>query len=248
MKICKKTLAAGLLAGSLLLAGCGNRVSDGDSGGVSQSGSACLAAMTQEDMMEKSALIVCGTVTAQSEPFQIVPANGADPSWFTDYTVSVEKVLRGDETKKSVTVRVEGQPVNGTSSVVEEALELEEKQKVLLYLYAPGVGMMYHAEGDYYYVTGMNRGVYTVDGENFVNENNESDPDLKAVWNADELEQLVREYTASHPVNENAIREKMIQRYEEELASGTMTQREYDKAIQELDTYATIVGEPLEGS
>ena len=207
--------------------------------------SSILPAMTQEDMIEQSTLIVRGTVTAQSEPFQIAPTTGGDPSNFIDYTVSVIEVLRGDSSKQSVTVRVEGGTVNGMSTVAEEAPELPANTELLLYLYQPGMGTMYNTEGDYYYVTGMYRGVYTLDTKEttarFINERNESDPDLEAVWQADEVEAAIRTYTQSHPVDETAIRDEAIQQYEDELSSGAITQDEYQQAIQEIDTYATIV-------
>lgn len=244
------------LLSSLLLVGCANDTtassnipSSGSANDdiVTQSISILLPVMTQEDMMEQSTLIVRGTVTEQSEPFQIAPANGADPSNFMDYTVSVQKVLRGDSSKQSVTVRVQGGTTNGISTVCEESAELPQDTELLLYLYAPHMGMQYNTEGDYYYVTGMYRGVYTLDtsgnNETFVNEHNADDPDLEAVWQADELEAVIAAYTKQHPVNENAMREQGIAQSEQDLASGAISQDEYEQQIKDIDAYATIVKE-----
>lgn len=244
-----------LLSG-LLLVGCAHDTtvsSDTSSSGsaaddiVTQSISILLPVMTQEDMMEQSTLIIRGTVTEQSEPFQIAPANGADPSNFMDYTVSVQKVLRGDSSNQSVTVRVQGGTTNGISTVCDESAELPQDTELLLYLYAPNMGMQYNTEGDYYYVTGMYRGVYTLDtsgnNETFVNEHNADDPDLEAVWQADELEAVIAAYTQQHPVNENAMREQAIAQCEQQLADGTISQDEYEQQMKDIDAYATIVAE-----
>lgn len=256
MKKYHAAILASLLLSSLLLAGCANDTTvsndkpsdeNTNNGIVTQHISNVLPAMTQEDLVEQSTLIVRGTVTGQSEPFQIAPANGGDPSNFIDYTVSVTEVLRGDPNKQSVTVRVEGGTVNGMSTVCDEAAELPQNTELLLYLYAPNMGMLFNTEGDYYYVTGMYRGVYTLNTsgntETFVNERNQQDPDLEAVWQGDELEAVIDAYTQQHPVNENAIREEAIQQCEQELASGAISQQEYEQQIEEIDTYAIIVGE-----
>lgn len=256
MKKRNTAIFATFLLSSLLLVGCAKDIAvsgdippsgSADDGVITQHISNLLPAMTQEDMMEQSTLIVRGIVTEKSEPFSIAPANGGDPSNFMDYTVSVQKVLRGDSSKQSVTVRVQGGTTNGISTVCDESAELPQDTELLLYLYAPHMGMLFNTEGDYYYVTGMYRGVYTLDtsgnDETFVNARNADDTDLEAVWQADELEAAIAAYTQQHPVNENAMREQAIAQCEQDLASGAISQDEYEQQIKDIDTYATIVAE-----
>lgn len=241
-----------VLSAVMLLAGCGNEstasVQNADNGSAAQTTTQQITSvwpeLTQDDMMEQSTLIVCGTVTDQSQPFQIIPTTGGDPSNFIDYTVTISDVLRGEASRETVTVRVQGGTVDGMTTVVDDAPELPADTELLLYLYAPGMGGQYNTEGDYYYVTGMWRGVYQLDtsGETdiFVNQRNHNDPQLQETWDVEQLYTTIETYTEAHPVDTNAARNKAIAQAKEELASGQITQEEYDAQMAELDTYATI--------
>lgn len=202
---------------ALLIAGCsGSQTGTGTiqqtTGSANESGqqetltqyiSGMYPEMTHEDMLERSTLVVQGEVTAQSEPFQITPITGGDPSNFTDYTVAVDQVLRG-AAGDTVTVRVQGGLVDGMSTVVEDAPELTVGKQLLLYLRDPGDADTYLTDGTYYYVTGLWRGVYewqtSDEGEFYVNQSNANDEHLKETWDAAELEAEIAAYNQSHPV------------------------------------------------
>lgn len=257
----RRTLLSAVLCGTLLLAGCGSSQTAANSAGSGGSQTAAtvgsaeqesttqvitgaLAAMTLEDMIGQSTQIVRGEVTAQSEPFQIKPVTGGDASNFTDYTVSVSEVLRGDDTK-TVTVRVQGGTVGGMSTVAEDAPELPADTELLLFLNSPNMGGTYNTEGDYCYVTGLYRGVYVLDssGEEpvFRNERNSTDADFTDTLKPDEIANTIRTYTQAHPVDKNAQRDQEIAKCKEDLASGAMTQEQYEEEIKAIDTYATII-------
>lgn len=219
----KKYMLWGLsltICAAMLLAGCGSQTTAGEAQqtealadgsaeqeGITQYISSAYPEMTQDDMMEQSTLIVCGEVTAQSEPFQIQPENGADASNFTDYTISVDETLRG-QAGDTVTVRVQGGLVDGMSTVVEDAPELAAGKQLLLYLRDPGENDTYRTDGTYYYVTGLWRGVYELqisdEGDVFVNERNANDTNLQETWDAQELKAEIAAYNQSNPV-ENGI-------------------------------------------
>ena len=205
----KKNLIGALaVCAALLLAGCsGSQTGTGSiqqpAGSAEEStlqgGGAMYPEMTHEDMLESSALIVRGEVTAQSEPFEVTPDTGGDPRYCTDYTVAIDQVLRG-AAGDTVTVRVQGEPVDGMDSTAQDAPELTAGKQLLLYLRDPGDA----DDGAYYYVTGLWRGVYewqtSDEGEFYVNRRNANDEHLKETWDAAELEAEIAAYNQSHPV------------------------------------------------
>ncbi|MDO5784388.1 MAG: hypothetical protein Q4P20_04910 [Eubacteriales bacterium] len=188
-----------IMALGILLTGCGDRAVTEQSvvgSRTEQQTGSVLPAMTQEDMIAQSTLIVRGVVTERSEPFYIAPSNGGDPGSFTDYTVSVSEVLYGDSGTRQIAVRVQGKTEN--AGTADYAPELPIDKELLIYLYEPDEDDLYRTDGTYYYVTGMYRGVYLLDTSGdtaqFVNWQNENDPDLQDVWQAEELEASIRAY------------------------------------------------------
>jgi len=109
-----------------------------------------LVEMTEEDLFERSTLVIRGKVVGQSDAFQIEPVSGGDPSNFTDYYVEVYETLRGDsaEAGEVVSVRTEGGFTNNLNVICDETAELQIDDEVLLYLYRSGMGAGNNTEGD----------------------------------------------------------------------------------------------------
>ena len=189
----KFLFALAALGACLLLAGCGSKTNSAASGG-----DACMPALTQDDLLEQSTLIVRGTVTEQSAPFDIAPTNGGDASSFIDHTVSVTETLYGEAGAPSVVVRTEAaNTAAGTSSSTADlAAQLPMDTELLLFLREPDAADLYRTEGVYYYVTGREQGAYVRDTDSgtvqFVN--TQSTPELPEVWQLDELKQVIRDH------------------------------------------------------
>ena len=199
---------------------------------------------TYEDLLEKSPVIVLGRVAEQADPVQIMAAGNGGVSNFTDYTVEVLDGLRGGfSSGDELTVRVEGGEANGLNVVVEEAPELHEDDVFLMFLYAPEMGGGYNTQGDYYYVVGVNQGLFenaenvsaseAEEGATLVNPTDISLtlPSLKA-----DLSARSGQVTASA-----GSYEEFLENQQKNLESGFITQEEYDRLLEEVGQYATIV-------
>ena len=99
-------LAAAVLAGSLL-AGCGDTQTTqpkSSAGSAEQGASGSLVpALSQDELIAQSSLIVKGTVSEVSDAFQVKPETGGDASTYVDNTVHIEQTLRGQVDADTVT-------------------------------------------------------------------------------------------------------------------------------------------------
>lgn len=148
-------LAAAVLAGSLL-AGCGNTETTqpkSSAGSAEQSTSGNLVpALSQDELIAQSSLIVKGTVSEVSDAFQVKPETGGDASSYVDNTIRIEQTLRGQVDTDTVTVRVQDD-----DQVSTEDAKLEQGKEYLLFLSS--------GENTTYRVTGAMQGAYEVQAD-----------------------------------------------------------------------------------
>ena len=148
-------LAAAVLAGSLM-AGCGDTQTTqpkSSAGSAEQGASGSLVpALSQDELIAQSSLIIKGTVSEVSDAFQVKPETGGDASSYVDNTVRMEQTLRGQTDADTVTVRVQDDQAS------TEDAKLEQGKEYLLFLTASGEDNMYR-------VTGAMQGAYEVQAD-----------------------------------------------------------------------------------
>lgn len=148
-------LAAAVLAGSLM-AGCGDTQTTqpkSSAGSTEQGDSGSLVpALSQDELIAQSSLIIKGTVSEVSDTFQVKPETGGDASSYVDNTVRMEQTLRGQTDADTVTVRVQDDQAS------TEDAKLEQGKEYLLFLTASG-------EDNTYRVTGAMQGAYEVQAD-----------------------------------------------------------------------------------
>lgn len=148
-------LAAAVLAGSLM-AGCGDTQTTqpkSSAGSAEQGASGSLVpALSQDELIAQSSLIIKGTVSEVSDAFQVKPETGGDASSYVDNTVRMEQTLRGQTDADTVTVRVQDDQAS------TEDAKLEQGKEYLLFLTASG-------EDNTYRVTGAMQGAYEVQAD-----------------------------------------------------------------------------------
>lgn len=131
--------------------------------GVIASSSGTIVGYTVLEMMERSTLMVYGTLTEISEAFMVEGVSGGYQI-FTDMTVVPDKTLRGEE-KKEIVVRIEGGQIGDYFAEYEEVPEFKLGEEWLLFLSDPGCGGGVNTKGDYYYLTGYYQAAFKrVDG------------------------------------------------------------------------------------
>ena len=148
-------LAAAVLAGSLL-AGCGDTqtTQPKSSAGSAEQGTSgnLIPALSQDELIAQSSLIVKGTVSEVSDAFQVKPETGGDASTYVDNTVRIEQTFRGQTDADTVTVRVQDD-----DQVSTEDAKLEQGKEYLLFLSS--------GENNTYRVTGAMQGAYEVQAD-----------------------------------------------------------------------------------
>ena len=143
----------------------------GDGGRIVQHVSAQMPGFSVDELMERSYLVVSGTVVGKSNAFVVDPSDDKEPRFFTDVFITVDEVFRGspayaDETAKTIAVRVEGGSGEFVATVNDATPAFDEGFRYLLFLYQLDDGTYYNAQGDHYYVVGVGTGAWedTVDG------------------------------------------------------------------------------------
>jgi hypothetical protein len=186
------------------------------------------------DLINKAGLIVEGTVVKQSEAFQIKSPAGAISN-HTDYTISVDSVLRGQSDAFEITIRLQGGVVGDYTENHDSNPEFNIGSKYLLFLYKAGQGGAFNTLGDYYYVLGEYQGVYDVldTGDYVAQKTGEPLTLMEMQANLDSLRGV--------SVDERYFREQFIDNQRKNLASGFITQQEYDEMMQNIDIYAEII-------
>lgn len=192
------------------------------------------------DLINESTLIVRATLTETSEPFQIIPTFGNSPSNFTDYYFNVTDVLRGDaDMEPRITVRIQGGRVNNLDLIVEDAPHISIGDDVLLFLYQPNMGSGYNTEGEYYYILGVNQGIYYCENEAKIHTSEEYFTDCYG----NELNYTdVLNQTSIIPLkDENCFYTEFMENVKCNYESGFITEEEYQQLMDETTQYATIV-------
>ena len=191
-----------------------------------------LAKRTVEDLFTMSGLVAEGVITDTAPSFWVQSPDGTR-ALYTDYTFRLSDVLRGQAAGETVTLRLPGGRVGTHRQVYTANPELREGEPYLLFLYRPGRGGAYNTAGDYYYILGLNQGVFSpADGEVY---RSQSGTEL-------DLEEALEAYGAL-PVRETYFREEFLQNQKANLESGFITQEEYDRMMAGLDDYAVILEE-----
>lgn len=218
--------------------------------------SGALVPCSYEELIRQAPVIVAAHVEQESEPFQIAPVNGGDPGIFHDVTVRVDQVLRGDiALNEHLSVRIEGGRSGNRVLTVQEAPELRQGDDVLLFLYQPQAGGAYNTEGDYYYVMGLWQGAFTaengIDSAEDVSVNDSPEDSAVRYVRKDQtavtLSSLKADLASLTPEEQKQaedpgrIRREIVSNLQANLESGFITQEEYDRALREMDRYATIV-------
>lgn len=185
-----------------------------------------------DDLCEKSCLVTVGTVTGCSDSFQIKSAAGSIAN-FTDYFFETGSVLRGKAEEKEITVRVQGGTENKCTEVYENSPSLKVGSKYLLFLYRSKRGGAFNTEGNYYYILGLTQGAFSISGSSYI-----SQADLTV--SEAELESKLTAIKDT-PVDEYYFRNEFIRNQKMNLETGFITQEEYDRAMKNIDVYATII-------
>lgn len=101
--------------------------------------------LTLDQLARESELVISGTVLGEKLAFHRL----------INYSLSIEKVIKGNYTGNSISVL--SQP-----TFVEDTVNLTKDEKVILFLYKEKI------YGDQYAVTGMIQGKYEIDRNGFV--------------------------------------------------------------------------------
>lgn len=202
-----------------------------------------LASMSQEELIENSTLIVKAKLTDKSPAFQIKSVEGGISN-FTDYYFEPENILRGEATTSSIAVRINEGLVGDTEVINDVSYNFEIGSQYILFLYAPSYGGGFTTEGDYYYVTGAQQGVYKLNSiqtrsgeetyQNSISE--ESNSIILSDFTAE-----VNNINSISPPQEDIDYQNFLDAQQENLESGFITQEEYNKFLQESQQYATIL-------
>lgn len=187
-----------------------------------------------DDLATKACLVTEGVIMTESDSFQIENPSGAIGN-YTDYTLMVDSVLRGMSASDEITIRVQGGTVNGFTENYEESPVFAVGERYMLFLYQPARGGAFNTLGDYYYVLGLKQGVLeeSASGTTFVSQKGDE-------YTAAEIQSTL-EALANTPVDLEYFRNEYIANQERNLQTGFITEAEFEKAMQNLDVYATVV-------
>lgn len=233
----------------------------GNSGDTVAIKSGILNELSMEELIEESALIIYGTVTGNSDPFEIMSVSNGS-SIFTDYYIQPSIVFRGDASiSDPITVRMEGGKIGNVEVIAEEDAELNVGDSYILFLYKPGMGGGFNTEGDYYYIKGCHQGVFESDADFLFDVNTiagdadeldieeiiQENEDLLFASESEELFELaefvgeVQESNIESPIDETLEVNTFMDNLKKNLETGFITQEEYDMYLAETSQYAKII-------
>lgn len=186
-----------------------------------------------DDLFSQSSLVAVGRITGHSDAFRVQHVSEDSAVNFTDYTFTISSLLQGQSDTNTVTVRVLGGTANHITEIYDESPSLFEDETYLLFLYQPGMGGAYNTAGDYYYICGVNQGVFSVDASGrYVSVHGEALPEAH-----------LASANRNASVNENFSRDQFLENQRLNLANGFISQEEYDALISSMDEYAEVVSE-----
>lgn len=218
-------LAAGL--GVLRFAG-----SDGGQERDAGQTDGALAYMGVDDLFQEATLIVEGTVSGAPDEFQIMSVSGSVAN-FSDYPFRITSVFRGtpDNSAENITIRIQGGTVNNLTEEYSGSPKFEVGQDYLVFLYQPERGGSFNTEGDYYYVLGLSQGVFAKDGDG------QYASQVGEVLDGNDLAQPLNDT----PVDPEFFRNEYIENQKRNLENGMISQEEFDRLMENIDEYATIM-------
>lgn len=182
------------------------------------------------ELAERSEYIVSGTITAASDPFRVEAATG-ETSIFTDYTITVDTVFKGDEAE-TLTLRMQGGELDGERVVPTPDFGVAVDKEFLFFLYQPGAGY-FNTDESYLVPTGGGMGLFVRTGEADAYQNALNDG-LAAAG----LPTLVGTDATYDPAS---TAENDQAGWDALLADGALTQEQYDAIVAQADVYATRV-------
>lgn len=194
---------------------------------------------TEDQLFEQSSLVVIGTVQDAGNAFQVKSSAG-DLCNFTDYTLAIDTVLRGEHEKNELIVRINGGTAGGVTEVYTPSPELKIGEDYLLFLYQPARGGSFNTKGDYYCILGLTQGVFQKT-ENTVSAKNTD------VYISQEGYEMAYEHiknrACEYPVDKQYFRNEYIENQKRNLANGFISQSEYNNLMKTIDVYADVVAE-----
>lgn len=203
-----------------------------------------------DEMTEESTLVIYGRVT-QKEQILIRPVQGGDPVGHTDYSIEPISILRGEPIKgDSVKVRTISRETEykNVTTICEYIEDLNVGDEYLLFLYSTELGGGFNTKGDYYYVVGINQGIFEVSGKSTMRSSSGEVLPSKAsaMFNTTELayKDVSKEIQVANietPIDLDLDEKIVLNNLDENLKSGFISQEEYQQALSELEQYATIV-------
>ena len=193
--------------------------------------SGCLAHFSIEDLLADSSLIAIGKVTGKSKSYYIETADGSS-CMYTDTYFTITNTLKGEPYAETVAIRQEGGSIDINTVIVNTEPKLKEGQEYLLFLYNPKHGGSFETQDDYYRIYGLPQGTFVKaeDGEFYNIETNAPLPEK--VFISPHLDE---------EVDEDYFRKKVEEAYRNNLATGFITEEEYEQYMRELDVYATKI-------
>lgn len=163
-----------------------------------------------------------------------MPVFGNSPSIFTDYNFAVEETIYGERINdETITVRVQGGKYKNSRLIVEDAPLFEEKEEVVLFLYHPNMGGGYNTKGDYYYILGMNQGVFYPNAQ-------DHNTFMDVYSNSLSISQLKKD-VANKSYNDYQWKNELVSNLQQNYESGFISYAEYCTAMEELEEYAQVI-------
>ena len=197
---------------------------------------------SEDQLFKQSSLIIRGTVDEAIKMFQIQSVSGMTGN-FTDYKITVEDVLRGSTDDEIVTVRVRGGTAGGVTEICSPVPELDAGEEYLLFLYQPGRGGTFNTRGDYYYVLGLPQGT-------FQRASSTAEPQASDVFTSQTNYEIsysrILDRANEYPVDTDYFRKEYLANQKLNLENGFITQREYQKSIENIDTYASVAPDEMQ--
>ena len=130
-----------------------------------QNVSGLLPALSAEELVSQSDLIVVGTVGDRSAPFLVDPVDEKDPRFFRDVYFHVDQVLLGtpdyvDSNGMDIAIRTEGGAGEFIETVNDATPDFRAGDAYLLFLCQLHDGTYFNTEGNHYYVVGVSTGAW----------------------------------------------------------------------------------------
>ena len=195
--------------------------------------SGILAEYDVSDMFNRATAIITGTMEGTSEPFMVkAPATGI---WtiYTDYQIKPTHVLRGDVPEDSnINIRIDGGTVGDTTVICEESPNISPSKEHLFFLYNPNMGGGLNTAGDYYYIVGVNQGIFAYYDTNVYK--------CEATSEVLDISQ-VPSTIVNEEISEDFYYQEFKNNMEGNLENGFITQDEYNDFLDEVNQYAEIV-------